>query len=78
MLDDLLRDFLAFSKVKILPWDWGWAYLGNLAPEQIEAVYALMDRIATLTLADEFAAIRALYEEDAGFHPPVEWNESGE
>jgi hypothetical protein len=23
---DLLRDFLAFNKVEILPWDGGWGY----------------------------------------------------
>lgn len=70
---DLLRDFLAFSRVEILPWDGGWGYLIELAPEQVEPIYALMDRVAALTLADDFAAIRALYEEDAGFHPPAEW-----
>ncbi len=70
---DLLRDFLAFSKVEILPWDGGWGYLIELAPDQVEPVYALMDRVAALTLADDFAAIRALYEEDANFHPPAEW-----
>lgn len=70
---DLLRDFLAFSKVEILPWDGGWGYMVELAPEQVEPVYALMDRVAALTLADDFTAIRALYKEDAGFHPPAEW-----
>ncbi len=70
---DLLRDFLAFNKVEILPWDGGWGYLVELAPEQVEPVYALMDRVAALTLADDFAAIRALYEADANFHPPAEW-----
>jgi hypothetical protein len=70
---DLLRDFLAFSKVEILPWDGGWGYMVELAPEQVEPIYALMDRVAALILADDFAAIRALYEEDAGFHPPAEW-----
>jgi hypothetical protein len=69
---DLLRDFLAFSKVEILPWDGGWGYLIELAPEQVEPVYALMDRVAALTQADDFAAVRALYEEDASFHPPME------
>ena len=69
---DLLRDFLAFSKVEILPWDGGWGYMVELAAEQVEPVYTLMDRVAALTLADDFAAIRALYEEDAGFHPPAE------
>ena len=70
---DLLRDFLAFSKVEILPWDGDWGYLVELTPERVEPVYALMDRVAALTLADDFAAIRALYEADAGFHPPAEW-----
>ncbi|MGC9393391.1 MAG: transglutaminase-like domain-containing protein [Anaerolineae bacterium] len=70
---DLLRDFLAFSKVEILPWDGGWGYMVELAPEQVESTYALMDRVAALTLADDFTAIRALYEEDADFHPPAEW-----
>ncbi|MBN2003616.1 MAG: transglutaminase domain-containing protein [Anaerolineae bacterium] len=69
---DLLRDFLAFSKVEILPWDGGWGYLAELKPEQVESVYALMDRVAALILADDFAAIRALYDEDAGFHPPAD------
>ncbi|HNT77384.1 MAG TPA: transglutaminase-like domain-containing protein [Anaerolineae bacterium] len=74
---DLLRDFLAFSKVEILPWDGGWGYLVELAPEQVEPVYALMDRVAALiraadasgSAADD-AALRALYDEDANFHPP--------
>lgn len=70
---DLLRDFLAFNKVEILPWDGGWGYMIELAPEHVEPVYALMDRVAALTLADDFAAIRALYEEDANFHPPAAW-----
>lgn len=70
---DLLRDFLAFSKVELLPWDGGWGYLVELAPEQIAPTYALMDRVAALTLANDFAGIHALYEEDANFHPPADW-----
>ncbi len=69
---DLLRDFLSFNKVEILPWDGGWGYMSELKPEQVESVYALMDRVAALTLADDFTAVRALYEEDAGFHPPAD------
>ncbi len=69
---DLLRDFLAFNKVEILPWDGGWGYMVELAPEHVESVYALMDHVAALTLADDFTAIRALYEEDANFHPPAD------
>ncbi len=57
---NLLRDFLAFNKIEILPWDGGWGYLVELTPEQVEPVYTLMDRVAALTLADDLAAIRAL------------------
>ncbi len=77
---DLLRDFLAFSKVEILPWDGGWGYRVELAPEQVEPTYALMDRVAALICAADAsgsaaddAAIRALYKADAGFHPPADW-----
>jgi len=77
---DLLRDFLAFNKVEILPWDGGWGYMVELKPEQVEPVYALMDRVAALIEAvdasasdDDVAAIHALYEQDAGFHPPADW-----
>lgn len=70
---DLLRDFLAFNKVEILPWDGGWGYVDELAPEQVAPVYALMDRVAEITLADDFDAIRELYEQDTGFHPPAGW-----
>jgi hypothetical protein len=77
---DLLRDFLAFSKVEILPWDGGWGYVAALEPEQVAPVYALMDRVAGLIQAadasaadDDWAAIRTLYEQDAGFHPPEDW-----
>lgn len=62
---DLIRDFLAFSKVEILPWDGGWGYLAEDAGEATE----VMDTIAALTLAGDeaFSEIRALTEEDAGF-----------
>jgi hypothetical protein len=77
---DLMRDFLAFSKQEILPWDGGWGYMVELEPERVEPVYALMDRVAALIAAADAsaaevdtAAIRALYEQDAGFHPPAEW-----
>jgi hypothetical protein len=77
---DLLRDFLAFSKVEILPWDGGWGYMVELEPERVAPVYALMDRVAGLIVAvdataadDELDSIRALYEQDAGFHPPADW-----
>jgi len=77
---DLLRDFLAFSKQEILPWDGGWGYMVELEPEQVEPVYALMDRVAALIVAadasvseEDTAAIRALYAQDAGFHAPAEW-----
>jgi hypothetical protein len=77
---DLLRDFLAFSKEEILPWDGGWGHMVDPEGERVEPVYALMDRVAALIVAaDESgseadqAAVRALYAQDAGFHPPAEW-----
>ena len=77
---DLLRDFLAFNRVEILPWDGGWGYMVALEPEQVDSVYALMDRVAALIGAadasasdDDVAAIRTLYERDEGFHPPADW-----
>jgi hypothetical protein len=76
---DLLRDFLAFSKVEILPWDGGWGYMVALEPEQVAPVYALMDGVAGLIQAadasaadDDWAALRTLYEYDASFHPPAD------
>ena len=77
---DLLRDFLAFNRVEILPWDGGWGHMVALEPEQVDSVYALMDRVAALIGAadasasdDDVAAIRTLYERDEGFHPPADW-----
>ncbi len=77
---DLLRDLLAFSKEEILPWDGGWGYMVALEPEQVEPVYALMDRVAAAIVAadasaseGDVAAIRTLYEQDGGFHPPADW-----
>jgi len=77
---DLLRDFLAFNKVEILPWDGGWGYMVALEPEQVTPVYALMDRVTELIRAadasasdEDWAAIRTLYEQDAAFHPPADW-----
>jgi len=77
---DLLRDFLAFNKIEILPWDGGWGYMVALEPEQVTPVYVLMDRVAELIRAvdasasdEDLAAIRTLYEQDVGFHPPADW-----
>jgi len=71
---DLIRDFLAFNKVEILPWDGGWGYLEALAEDATEedAAFEMMGRIAALTLAGDsaFADIRQLYEADPGFHMP--------
>jgi hypothetical protein len=76
---DLLRDFLAFSKVEILPWDGGWGYMVALEPDRVAPVYALMDRVAALIGAadasasdDDWSALRALYEQDVDFHPPAD------
>jgi hypothetical protein len=74
---DLIRDYLAFNKREILPWDGGWGYLEQRDTEATaaDAAYPVMDRIAELTLAGDaaFDALRALYQQDAGFHVPPAW-----
>ena len=72
---DLIRDFLAFSKIEILPWDGGFGYLSHGGPEMtaVDGDFDVMDRIAALTLADDFDTLRALAESDPGFAVPTEW-----
>jgi len=67
---NLIRDFLSFNKVEILPWDGGWGYLKDETDMEAD----LMDHIATLTLAGDeaFAEIRTMYEQDSRFHPPFD------
>jgi len=71
---DLIRDFMALNKIEILPWD-DWGFIKHddqaAAVEEVE----LMDRIAQLTLCgnEAFAEVRAVYEHDSHFHPPVGW-----
>lgn len=73
---DLMRDFLAFNKVEILPWDGGWGYITDQGYANIEdgSDYGPMDRLAALTLAGDtaFEEIRALYENDTNFHAPAD------
>jgi hypothetical protein len=73
---DLMRDFLAFNKVEILPWDGGWGYITDQCYANIEdgSNFGPMDRLAALTLAGDaaFEEIRDLYEDDPNFHVPVD------
>jgi hypothetical protein len=75
---NVMRDFLAFNKVEILPWDWWespyWSHaLGDPPPDQAER--PLYDRLAALTLGgdESLAEIRDRYETDQGLHPPADW-----
>ncbi len=69
---NVIRDFLAFNRVEILPWDGGW---GVMAEPEGEADTALIDRLAALTVkGDEaFSEIRSLYENDERMHIPADW-----
>lgn len=71
---DLIRDFLAFNKLEILPWDGGWGHLFREDETGADkaVIYAVMDDVAVLTLAGDgaFAELRARYAEDAEFHVP--------
>ncbi len=68
---NLLRDFLSFNKVEILPWDGGWGYLTG----EGDPVSDVMDRISGMISQGDaaFADIRRTYTADAGFHPPIDY-----
>ncbi len=72
---NVVRDFLAFNKVEILPWDGGWGVLSKRDFEMTEAdwEYALFDRIAELTTGGDecFAEIRGLYEKEEKLRFPL-------
>jgi hypothetical protein len=75
---NVIRDFLAYNKIEILPWDWWESPVWNhrledpLEPEERLGPY---DRLAALTLAGDacLAEMHALYASEPGFHPPAEW-----
>lgn len=67
---NLVRDFLALNRIEILPWDGGWGFLAEEEPDG-----GMMDQVADLILDVDrgFAELRATYEADGRFHPPVEY-----
>ena len=74
---NVVRDLLSLNKVEILPWDW---YIGYLNDEAVneqnrDQTYALFDQVSALTLGGEasFAELRELYETDANWHIPADW-----
>lgn len=69
---DLVRDLLALNKVEILPWD-GWGLIAKEEQSLSAGDFALLDRVAELTLVDAppFAEVRAIYEGDARLRAPA-------
>ena len=74
IVSQLVRDLAALNKAELLPWDC-WA-LGDIeeggTPSTEDA--ALLDRVATLTLAgnEAFPGLRSIYENEARLRvPPV-------
>jgi hypothetical protein len=59
VLANLVRDFAALSKVELLPWD-SW---GAILQERTGELFAFLDHVADLALADNshFDEVRALY-----------------
>jgi hypothetical protein len=74
VLGDLIRDFLAFNKIEILPWD-GWGLMVGLNEAIPDHDLPLIDRLADLTLRgnEVFDEVRALYESEARLHTLPEW-----
>lgn len=74
---DLMRDFLAFNKLEILPWDGGWGYMTEQQAKAIEdgTDFGPLDHLAALTLAGDgaFDELRALYASDPRLHVPAEY-----
>jgi hypothetical protein len=71
---NLVRDFLALNKIEILPWD-GWGLI-SAEDEALSADdLALLDRIASLTLAGDEAwpEICTLYRQDDRLRMPDDW-----
>ncbi len=72
---NVVRDFLAFNKVEILPWDGGWGVLAKRDDEATEAdwEYPLFDRIAELTLGGDVctAELFTLYEREQALRFPL-------
>jgi hypothetical protein len=72
--NNVVRDFLAFNKIELLPWD-GWdRMVGPGEPVSAEDL-AQIDRIAALTIEADaaFDEMRALYESDPRLHTRPEW-----
>ncbi|HEY3417061.1 MAG TPA: transglutaminase domain-containing protein, partial [Armatimonadota bacterium] len=73
---DLLRDFLSFSKVEVLPWDfWGLLAEKSVA-ESSPAELAYLDRLAELAISGDsaFEALRAEYDRNPALQVPAEWS----
>jgi len=73
---NVLRDLASLNRMEMLPWDvWG---AMDMNDEALTAERkALLDRVATLTMAadDKFAEVRAIYESDERLRvPPVVFN----
>jgi hypothetical protein len=71
---NVVRDFLAFNKIEILPWD-GWGLISAEDEELTADDLALLDRIASLTQAghEAFPEIRSLYRQDDRLRMPDDW-----
>jgi hypothetical protein len=72
--DDLVRDFLAFNKIELLPWD-GWGLMAG--PKDVVSLddLTLLDRIAAWTIEADaaFDDIRTLYASDPRLQTRPEW-----
>jgi hypothetical protein len=72
---NVVRDLASLNKMELLPWDvWGLMDMNDAG--LTDEKKALLDRVATLTLADDdaFADVRAIYNDDRLRVPPVVFN----
>jgi hypothetical protein len=65
---NIARDLAALNKVEMLPWD-GWGAL-CVGEDDAAGGSEYVDDVASLTLTDNFSAIRHRYETDDGLRVP--------
>ena len=68
---NVVLDFACLNKVELLPWD-GWGMMTGPYEEPSPEAVAVLDDIATLSVADDVDAIRARYQSDDRLRVPPE------
>ncbi|MEW6569192.1 MAG: transglutaminase-like domain-containing protein [Chloroflexota bacterium] len=71
---NVVRDLLSLNKLELLPWD-AWGHMAPPGKPPSAEELAFMDDIAALTISvdEHFDEVRAIFAEDPGLRPPLDW-----